>query len=72
MYCYCCCFFNTDCISDVFRVELEAKLQELERRRIEDESRLHADREKMAERVQVAQEAREIAEKEAIVLKFVN
>ena len=51
---------------------MEAKLQELERRRIEDESRLHAEREKMAERVQVAQEAREIAEKEAIVLRFVN
>ena len=56
----------------VLRVEFEAKLQERERRRIEDESRLHAEREKMAERVQVAQEAREIAEKEAIVLKFVN
>ena len=53
-------------------MELEARLQELERRRIDDDSRLHAEREKMAERVQQAQEAREVAEKEAIALKFVT
>ena len=51
------------------RLELETKLQENERRRIDEETHRHAEREKYDERVRQAHEAKETAEKEALVFK---
>merc|ERR1711976_43207 len=50
-------------------MELETKVQEFERRRIEEDSQRHADREKMEDRLRAAQDAKETAEKEALVYK---
>ena len=51
------------------RLDVETKLQELERRRIDEESKLQAERERMDERLNTARDAKDTAEKEAIVLK---
>ena len=53
------------------RLELETKLQELDRRKIDEESQRHADREKLEERLQQAADHRQDAEKELLVLKYV-
>ena len=46
-------------------------MQELERRRIDDESRLQSEREKLDDRLAQARDAKDSAEKEALVLKSV-
>lgn len=50
-------------------MELETRLQEQERRRISDDERLHAEREKMEDKLQQAKDAKEIAERETIAFK---
>lgn len=59
------------CIIVNFRLELETKLQEIERRRIDEESQKHADREKVDERIRQAEEKRQEVEKELLVVKLV-
>ena len=56
---------------DGHRAELETRVQELERRRIDDESRLQSEREKLDDRLAQARDAKDSAEKEALVLKSV-
>ena len=56
----------------VCRLELESKLQELERRRIDEEARIHTEREKMEDRLNAAKESKDTAEKEAIVLRYLH
>lgn len=51
-------------------MELETKLQEMERRRIDQEAQREADREKSEERVKFANDAKEAAEREALVLRY--
>ncbi|XP_070558810.1 centrosomal protein of 83 kDa-like isoform X2 [Ptychodera flava] len=51
------------------RLELEAKLQEIDRRKIEEESRKTDEKEKMEDRIKQAETSREEAEKECLVLK---
>ena len=53
------------------RMELESKLQEWERRKIDEEARVHAEREKAEDRLNAAKEAKESAEKEVLVLRCV-
>ena len=50
-------------------MELETKVQENDRRRLEDESQRHAEREKAEDRLRAAHDAKETAEKEALVFK---
>lgn len=52
-----------------FRLELETKIQEGERRKIDEEARKQAEREKMEERISVAMDAKDSAEKELLVIK---
>ena len=52
-------------------MEMETKLQEIERRRIDEEAHRHAERDKFDDRVRQAHEAKETAEKEALVYKWV-
>ena len=67
-----CCFLPLPrCIvSVVCRMELETKLQEMERRKIDEETHRQMEREKMEEQVKTNQEAKEIAEKEALVYRY--
>lgn len=51
------------------KLELETKLQELDRRKIDEEASRHADREKIDDRLRAAQDAKESAEKEVLVLR---
>ena len=51
------------------RLELETKLQELERRRIDEEAQRAAERDKVEERIKAAQDAKETAERETLVLR---
>lgn len=51
------------------KMELETKLQELERRRMEEEGQRHTEREKAEDRLRSAHDAKETAEKEALVYK---
>ena len=51
------------------RLELETKLQELERRRIDEEAQRAAERDKVEERIKTAQDAKETAERETLVLR---
>ena len=53
-------------------MELETKLQEMERRKIDEETHRQMEREKMEEQVKSHQEAKETAEKEALVYKYVS
>ena len=54
----------------LFRFELETKLQEMERRKIDDDARRHAEQEKQEEKVQRAHLEKEQAEREAISLRW--
>lgn len=51
------------------KFELETKLQEVERRKIDDEARRHADHDKMQGKVQQAHVEKEQAERESIALR---
>ncbi|XP_025106965.1 centrosomal protein of 83 kDa-like isoform X2 [Pomacea canaliculata] len=51
------------------KFELETKLQEMERRKIDDDARRHAEQEKLVQRMQAALVEREQAEREVAVLK---
>lgn len=51
------------------RLELETKIQENERRKIDEEARRQAEREKIEERVAAAMDAKDAAEKELLVIK---
>lgn len=51
------------------KLALETKLQENERRKIDEEAHRHAEREKMDDRIRAANDAKAIAEREVIVLK---
>ena len=51
------------------RLELESRLQDIERKRIGEETERHNLREKVDERVRVVEELRETAEKETISLR---
>lgn len=51
------------------RLELETRLQELERRRLTEEAERHASRERINERIRVTEDLREAAEKETITLR---
>ena len=62
-----CCFLQCIVSVVVCRMELETKLQEMERRKIDEETHRQMEREKMEEQVKTHQEAKEIAEKEALV-----
>ena len=53
----------------ISRIDLETKIQQLERQKIDDESHQQAEKEKMEDRIQSAMEAREAAEKDALVMK---
>ena len=53
----------------VSRMELETKVQEYERRRVEEETQRHAERDKAEDRLRAAHDAKEAAEKEALVYK---
>ena len=66
------CTHVTQFLAVCCRVDLETRLQELERRKIDDDSKLQAERERMEEKVQAARDAKETAEKEALVLKSVS
>ena len=50
-------------------LELEGKLQETSRRRIDDEQQLHKERERMEGRMKELMTAKEAAEKEALVAR---
>ena len=52
-----------------YRMELETKVQEMERRKIDEEAHKHAEREKWEDRLRQAHDAKETAEKEALVYK---
>lgn len=51
------------------RLELETKLQEIERRKIDEESHRQIERDRAEERVQKANELKDTVEKEALVLR---
>ncbi|XP_060580457.1 centrosomal protein of 83 kDa-like isoform X1 [Ruditapes philippinarum] len=51
------------------KLELETKLQENERRKIDEDAHRQAEREKMEERVAVAMDAKDSAEKELLVIQ---
>ncbi len=53
-------------------MELETRLQELERRRIDEETQRQQEKERTEETVRAAQEARDAAEKEALVFRWVR
>lgn len=55
----------------LFRLALEAKLQENDRRKIDEEAHRHAEREKMEDRISAANDAKNVAEREVLVLKLV-
>lgn len=48
---------------------METKLQEIDRRKIDQEAYKHAEKEKMEERIRVTNEAKETAERERLVLQ---
>ena len=50
-------------------MNLETKLQEMERRKIDEEGQRHAERDKWDERIRQLQDVKEAAEKEALVYK---
>lgn len=52
-----------------YRIELEAKIQEIERRKIDDDVHRQAERDKMDERVAAAMDAKDSAEKELLVIQ---
>lgn len=51
------------------KLELETKIQENERRKIDEDARRQAEREKIEERVAAAMDAKDTAEKELLVIK---
>ncbi|XP_061187305.1 centrosomal protein of 83 kDa-like [Saccostrea echinata] len=51
------------------KLALETKLQEMDRRKIDQEAYKHAEKEKMEERIRAANDAKETAERELLVLK---
>ncbi|XP_063439266.1 centrosomal protein of 83 kDa-like isoform X1 [Mytilus trossulus] len=51
------------------KLALEAKLQENDRRKIDEEAHRHAEREKMEDRISSANDAKNVAEREVLVLK---
>lgn len=51
------------------RLELETKIQESERRKIDEDAHRQAEREKLDERVAAAMEAKDSAEKELLVIQ---
>lgn len=51
------------------RLELEAKLQEVDRKKIDEEAARHVAQERVGERIAAANSARDSAEKELLVLK---
>ncbi|XP_062569584.1 centrosomal protein of 83 kDa-like isoform X2 [Saccostrea cucullata] len=51
------------------KLALETKLQEIDRRKIDQEAYKHAEKEKMEERIRAANDAKETAERELLVLK---
>ena len=53
------------------RVELESRLQELERRRIDVEASCRQNTDKAEERVRAALEQKDVAEREALVCRCV-
>ena len=63
------CIFSDDPMNQPHSFELETKLQEMERRRIDDEGRHHADQEKNQERLSQAHAAKDQAERELIGFK---
>ena len=52
-----------------FRLELETKLQEMERRKIDEETHRQMELEKMEDQVKSHLEAKEVAEREALVCR---
>jgi hypothetical protein len=56
-------------VFDISRFDLETKLQEIDRRKIDQEAYKHAEKEKMEERIRVANEGKETAERERLVLQ---
>jgi hypothetical protein len=57
------------CFIFSYRLALETKLQENERRKIDEESHRHAEREKIEERIRAANDAKAVMEREVLVLK---
>lgn len=53
----------------LFRTELETKVQENDRRRLEEDTQRQAEREKTEERLRAVHDAQEAAEREALVFK---
>lgn len=51
------------------RLALETKLQEMDRRKIDQEAYKHAEKEKMEDRIRATNDAKEAAERELLVLK---
>ena len=48
---------------------METKLQEMDRRKIDQDAYKHAEKEKMEERIRATNDAKETAERELLVLK---
>ncbi|KAJ8306115.1 hypothetical protein KUTeg_016660 [Tegillarca granosa] len=51
------------------KLELETKLQENDKRRIDEDAYRHAEKEKMEERIRAANDAKDAAEREVLILK---
>lgn len=51
------------------KLAMETKLQEIERRKIDEEAQKHAEREKTEERIRAANDQKDIAERELLVIK---
>ncbi|XP_033746476.1 centrosomal protein of 83 kDa-like isoform X1 [Pecten maximus] len=51
------------------KLAMETKLQEIERRKIDEEAQKHAEREKTEERIRAAMDLKDIAERELLVIK---
>ena len=60
-------FTDTSCF--FHRLELETRLQEMERRKVDEDAHHVALREKQEEQLRAAEDAKQTAEKEALVLK---
>ena len=60
------------CIYSCHRLELETKIQETDRRRIDEEVHKQAERERIEDRITAAMDAKESAEKDLIVIQYVN
>ena len=70
--CLCECFCHQLVSLEWCRFELETKLQEMERRKIDDDARRHAEQERQEEKVRQAHLEKEQAEREAISLRWEN